>query len=91
MTSPREETARRLASVCIDLNLTDAYGVDCQRATDKRGRQYWSVLFCKARVLDGVIRVYGHNWIQITTQHSRESIVLKSFDEAKAHLETMYS
>lgn len=66
--SQRNEIAQNLAETCIFGNLSDSYGVSCQRATDKKGKAHWSVLFCKARILDGVIRVYSPNFILITWQ-----------------------
>jgi hypothetical protein len=66
--SPRQQVALNLADTCIFGGLNDAYGVSCEKSTDAKGKVYWSVLFCKARILDGVIRVYSPNFIMVTWQ-----------------------
>ena len=66
--SPRQQVALNLADTCIFGALNDSYGVSCEKAVDSKGKAHWSVLFCKARVLDGVIRVYSERYILITWQ-----------------------
>lgn len=66
--SLRGEVANNLADTCIFGALNDCYGVSCEKAVDAKGKSHWSVLFCKARVLDGVIRVYSDRYILITWQ-----------------------
>lgn len=66
--SLRQQTAINLASTCIFGALNDSYGVSVEKDTDSRGRAFWSVTFCKARVLDGIIRVYSPSFIFITWQ-----------------------
>lgn len=66
--SLRGEVAHNLAETCIFGALNDSYGVTCEKAVDSKGKSHWSVLFCKASVLDGVIRVYSERYILITWQ-----------------------
>ncbi len=66
--SLRGEVAQNLAETCIFGALNDSYGVSCEKTVDSKGKSHWSVLFCKARVLDGVIRVYSESYILITWQ-----------------------
>jgi hypothetical protein len=66
--SPRQQVARNLADTCVFGGLTDSYGVNVTKSADGKGKEYWSVTFCKARVLDGEIRVYSPNFILITWQ-----------------------
>lgn len=66
--SPRQQVAQNLAETCIFGNLNDSYGVSVEKSTDQKGKTHWSVLFCKARVLDGVIRVYSPGFIMVTWQ-----------------------
>ena len=82
--SPRQQVALNLADTCIFGGLNDAYGVSCEKSTDARGKTYWSVLFCKTRILDGVIRVYSPNFIVIIWQKGKE--VFRSEADAKKFL-----
>lgn len=94
--SPRQEVAQNLAETCIFGGLNDSYGVSCERATDKKGKQHWSVLFCRSRILDGVIRVYSPNFIMISWQTAIRHLprdgmkVFKSEYDAKAFLVNMF-
>jgi hypothetical protein len=65
MPSPREELAQELLEVCIFGGLDEVYGANKEKATDAKGKTYWSISFCKARVLDGMIRVYSERFIMI--------------------------
>ncbi len=87
--SPRQQVAQNLAELCVFGDLNDAYGVSCERATDSKGKPHWLVLFCKARVLDGVIRVYSDRFILITWKGMGQrdgKQVCRSADEAKEFL-----
>ena len=70
-TSPRHEAALRIADTLMCLGLDDCYGVEMQRAIDKKGKSHWSILFCKARTVDGIVRVYSDRYIQIVIQQRR--------------------
>lgn len=69
--SPRHEAALRIADTLQCLGLDDSYGIQMERAVDKKGKQHWSILFCKARTIDGVVRVYSDRFIMITIQQRR--------------------
>lgn len=87
--SIRQQVAVNLSETCIFGDLNDSYGVSVEKAVDKGGKSHWSVLFCKARVLDGVIRVYSDRFILITWQGMGErngKFVAKSEFEAKEFL-----
>lgn len=89
--SPRQQVAQNLAA-CISANLNDSYGVSVQRATDKKGRGYWSVLFCKARITDGSIRVYSQSFILVSWQTANRTLeregsqVFRSEADARAFI-----
>lgn len=94
-TSPRQQVAQNIADTCTFGNLNESYGVSCQRATDQKGKTHWSVLFAKARTLDGVVRVYSPGFILITWQGATAKAaglafegrqVCKSEAEAKAFI-----
>ena len=53
---------------CVENSMNDSYGVSVEKSKDAKGKEHWSVLFCKARILDGVIRVYAPGFILITWQ-----------------------
>ena len=87
--SPRQQVAQNLADTCTFGDLNDSYGVSVAKATDQKGKPHWSVLFCKARITDGVIRVYSPGFILITWQTALRDLphngkqVCKSEAEAK--------
>lgn len=64
-TSPRHEAALRIQDTLFCLDLNDSYGISMERATDKQGRNHWSILFCRARTVDGLVRVYSDRYIQV--------------------------
>lgn len=66
--SQRQAIADNLAKFCIENSMNDSYGVSVQKSKDSKGKEHWSVLFCKARILDGVVRVYAPGFILITWQ-----------------------
>ena len=65
--SPRQEVAQNLADTCVFGGLNESYGVSVSKSEDK-GKTFWSVLFAKNRILDGLIRVYSPNFIMIKWQ-----------------------
>lgn len=86
-TSPRHEAALRLADTLQCLGLDDCYGISMERAVDKKGKNHWSILFCKARTVDGLIRVYSDRFIMITfQQRHREAQKFTSVHDAKRYL-----
>ena len=90
--SPRQQVAQNLAETCVFGGLNDSYGVSLQKSTDKKGKLYWSVLFCKSRILDGVIRIYSPGFILISWETAIRSLpkndskVFRSEAEAKDFL-----
>jgi hypothetical protein len=66
--SPRQKAALEIADTLECLGLNDCYGVQCERAVDSKGKGHWSILFCKARLIDGHVRVYSDRFIMITIQ-----------------------
>ncbi len=65
--SPRQQVAQNLADTCVFGGLNDSYGVSLAKSEEK-GKSFWSVTFCRARFLDGVIKVYSPNFILIKWQ-----------------------
>lgn len=64
MASPREEVADALADTCVFGGLNDSYGVIKEKG-EANGKTYWGVTFAKARILDGMIKVYSPTFIYI--------------------------
>jgi hypothetical protein len=87
--SARQQVAQNLADTCVCSGLNDAYGVSIEKSVDAKNKSHWSVLFCKARVTDGVIRVYSPGFILITWQTAKRDLprtgkqVCRSEAEAK--------
>jgi len=85
--SPRQQVAQNLAETCIFGGLDDSYGVSMVKATDKKGKPHWSVLFCKARILDGVIRVYSPGFIMISWQTAIRNLPSKGMQVFRGEIE----
>lgn len=68
MTSPREQVALDLLDVVKFGGMDEVYGANIDKQTDAKGKSYWSVTFCKARVLDGVIKIYSPRFIMVKWQ-----------------------
>lgn len=67
-TSPRHQAALMIQDTLQCLGLDDSYGISMQKAVDKKGKNHWSILFCKARTVDGLVRVYSDRYVMITIQ-----------------------
>jgi len=85
-TSPRHEAALRIADTLQCLGLDDCYGISMERTADKQGRQHWSILFCKARTIDGIVRVYSDRYIQIVIDQRRGAQRFTSYLDAQRWL-----
>jgi len=86
MPSLREEVAQNLLDTCVCGGLDQVYGANKSRATDAKGKAYWSVSFCRARILDGEIKVYAENFIVISWQTAIRD--LPSTGKQRFHSET---
>lgn len=64
--SIRSQVAQNLVDTCVFGSLNDSYGVMLTKDTDKKNKSFWGITFCKARILDGYIRVYSEKYILIT-------------------------
>ena len=60
--SVRSDIADRFANAFNANRLNDSYGVSVGKGG---GDRYYTVTFCKARVLDGVVNVYGPKFILV--------------------------
>jgi hypothetical protein len=58
--SKREQILEDLVEALQGADLDQVYGIDTGLSQDKKYR--WAT-FCRARTLDGEVRVYGPNWI----------------------------
>ena len=89
--SPRQQVAQNLADTCVFGGLNEVYGVSVDRQ-EQKGKKFWGITFCKARVLDGHISVYSPNFILIRWQTKFRHLpaagqeVFKSEDAAKQFL-----
>jgi len=95
MPSEREQIADNLADTCVFGGLNDSYGV-LKSKQEKNGKKFWSVTFCKARILDGTIDVYSPTFIRIAWETAirdlphRGSEVFKSEGDAKSFLQRSF-
>ena len=62
--SKREEILEDLVKALQEADLDQVYGIDTGLSQDKKYR--WAT-FCRARTLDGEVRVYGPKWILFRT------------------------
>ena len=62
--SKREQILEDLIEALQEADLDQVYGIDTGLSQDKKYR--WAT-FCRARTLDGEVRVYSPNWILFRT------------------------
>lgn len=62
--SKREEILEDLVEALQEADLDQVYGIDTGLSQDKK---YRYATFCRARTLDGEVRVYSPNWILFRT------------------------
>jgi len=84
--SPRQRAALEIKDTLQCLGLDDSYGISMERAVDKKGKMHWSILFCKARTVDGIIRVYSDRFVQIAIQQRRGAERFTSVHDAQRWL-----
>jgi hypothetical protein len=85
--SPRHALALRLADFIIRHNLTNPFGGD----VDKDGRSY-GILFARPRTLDGLVQVYGPQFILVQSSgpFGDGSHVFASEEHALAYLKSRF-
>ena len=62
--SKREEILEDLIEALQEADLDQVYGINTGLSQDKK---YRYATFCRARTLDGEVRVYSPNWILFRT------------------------
>ena len=62
--SKREQILEDLVEALQGADLDQVYGIDTGLSQDKK---YRYATFCRARTLDGEVRVYGPKWILFRT------------------------
>lgn len=65
--SRRAEVAVRIAEAVAEMGLNEVYAGGTFEPSGP-GHNYYTVLFCKARILDGSVRVYGRTAITVRWQ-----------------------
>lgn len=65
--SARAAVAENILQLCYS-RLNDSYGASMDKRTDKNGKSYYSISFCKARTVDGLVRVYSPSFILVKWQ-----------------------
>jgi len=85
----REEIQEKLAQLCRDLDMNQVYGVLTGLETSI-GKPFRFVTFCRARTLDGEIRIYGPKFIMIKSNRTNPEI-FKSYDDAVAYIKDTFA
>jgi len=88
--SRREEIQEELATFLQEAGLGEVYGV----IAGNHGK-YRSLTFCRARHLDGEIRIYSEKYFYVTWQSTaspfhRANLVFRSIDEVKQHITELF-
>jgi hypothetical protein len=85
--SPRHEAALEILDTIRCCGLDEVYGGSMDRTTEK-GKTFWVLTFCRARTLDGVVRVYSPNFIQVKYQQGNRKVseIFCSTRDAKSFL-----
>ena len=87
--SAREDILEELVEVLHNKGLNEVYGISTGIADTKK---YRYATFCRARTLDGEVKVFGTKFIQIKWQRGGRwgNEVCRSVDEAKEFLEKTF-
>jgi hypothetical protein len=94
MTSPREDVAQELLETIKFGGLDEVYGASLSKEVDAKGKSFYSVTFCKSRVLDGVIKVYSERFVMVKwqTQYrdlpAKGQVVCKNSWDAKSLIQS---
>ena len=86
--SKREDIQNDMAAFLESVELNEVYGVLTDIEEIQHSRKIRTVTFCRARTLDGVVRIYSANFVQVKT--NRDSEVFTSADDAKAWIKAKY-
>ncbi|HRC95212.1 MAG TPA: hypothetical protein PK317_00285 [Coprothermobacter proteolyticus] len=92
MSSPREDVAQELLETVVFGGLDEVYGASKEKRTDAKGKSYWDVSFCKARTVDGTVKVYSEKFILVKWQTQFRDMphqgqeVFKNVNAAKSFL-----
>jgi hypothetical protein len=62
----RRQTVDEIKETLLFGDLSDSYGINESKEVDKKGKSHYSVTFCKARVLDGVVKIYSNKFILVS-------------------------
>lgn len=81
----RTEYCEDLMEFLCENNLDQVYGV--QHFPASKNKKYHTILFCRARTLDGSIHFYSNKSIQVIA--NRHSKVFNSIDECKEYIKTL--
>lgn len=93
MSSPRQDVAQELVETIMFGGLDEVYGCNMSKETDNKGKSYYSVSFCKARNLDGVVKVYSPKFVLVKWQTQYRDMpakgqqVFKNVWDAKSFLQ----
>lgn len=85
-TSPRHTAALWIRETLRCLNLDDAYGIQMERMFDSKGKNHWSITFCRAGTVDGHVRVYSDRYILITIEQRKGAQRFTSYRDAQEWL-----
>jgi len=93
MSSPRQDVAQELVETIMFGGLDEVCGCNMSKETDNKGKSYYSVSFCKARNLDGVVKVYSPKFVLVKWQTQYRDMspkgqeVFKNVWDAKSFLQ----
>ena len=86
--STREELAGQVAERVRELGLVNPFGGDVSKV-ERGGRTFYSVLFSKPRVLDGVVEVWGSRFVRVVSRGpaGRGRVVVRDWEEVVGYLD----
>jgi len=95
--SPREEVQNELIDTLACLELNQVYGILSDKHIDKKGKSYRSLTFCRAKSVDGEIRIYSPKFIMVRYQTAIRSLphnaqeVFRDVRSAKKYLQDCFA
>lgn len=73
---------------CHTKNFNAPYGILTGKYKNKKGREYLSITFGRARTLDATVEIYNQNFMILRTSRN-QSEVYKSIDDLMIELEKL--
>ena len=87
--SEREKLQDHLEQYLKGLGLDQVYGVLTGMETTPKGQKVRTLTFCRARTLDGTVKIFSPTFFTVNTSRVRQTQVFRSLEELEEYLATL--